>query len=217
MPQVGLWPAKLLRLSSKGAICSPSLWVAVASLPQGGWTERAPCHQRPRPALLGAVLLLLLDPLNGRNSPVQQNFRGLWVLTGLDRRTVCVVGSSTGDGCEWGRPSLCCGCELGGSDWGVRKGEPWVCRTRGRASTRRGPLAPVNRCVSACPAPGLLACSFSRPAGGVVPSVSVVKLQCSLSNPVIPLQPFLLPRFLFLSSALFAQVRKGEGMGEVNH
>lgn len=59
----------------------------VASLWQGDVREVGRCHCHSHPALAGDVLLLVLDPLNGRNFPFQQSFREVWLLMGLDPGT----------------------------------------------------------------------------------------------------------------------------------
>lgn len=116
----------------------------VASLWQGDVREVGRCHCHSHPALAGDVLLLVLDPLNGRNFPFQQSFREVWLLMGLD------PGTATGRDANGEDLSV---VAVSLERLGHREGRTRVCRTWGRAGTRRGPLAWGKRCVSAFPVP----------------------------------------------------------------
>lgn len=103
-----------------------------------------------------------------------------------------------------GKPSLCGGCELGAA--GAQEREDRGLQDLG-ASKHKKSFRTGKPFLSRRLGVGLRAAA----------SISAVKLEFSLSNRVTPLLLFSSLSFSFLGSALFAQVRKGEGMGEVNH
>lgn len=116
-------------------------------------------------------------------------------------------GNSNREGREWGRPSLCRGCERGASgaqgreDTGLQDLRPSKHKEK---SFRIG--KPVCERLS-CPA-GLGWCLRAAV------SISVVKLEFSLSSRVIPLRPFLLPPLSVPRLCLVCSSQEGGGCGE---
>lgn len=142
-----------------------------------------------------------VGPFKRAHFPISAEFQGAVVADGIGS------GNSNGEGREWGRPSLCRGCELGAA--GARGREDTGLQDLGASKHKEKSFRigkPVCERLS-CPA----ASGWCLRAAASIP---VVKLEFSLSNRVITLRPFLLPPLSVPRLCLVCSSQEGGGYGE---